>query len=234
MRVAICEDEEIQQAELESMLNSISHSFSIEKYLSGESLVDDYENDKRFDVILLDMQMKELDGIETAKAIRSFDEKCIIVIITSLLEYAVDGYGVNAFDFILKPVNKMKFQNVMEKAINLIRKAENSTYIVEERDKTSIIKTSDIMYLESNGRKVIVKCDDATIINNENITAAEKKLGSSGFVRISRYFLVNMSYINEINGKYVVLKNSEELPLSRKSSGDIKKEYMNFMMEDMK
>ncbi len=84
--------------------------------------------------------MKELNGIETAKSIRKFDKKCIIIIITSLLSYAVEGYGINAFDFILKPVNRTKFQDVIERAVYLIKKAENATYIVEARDKTSIIK----------------------------------------------------------------------------------------------
>jgi DNA-binding LytR/AlgR family response regulator len=175
--------------------------------------------------------MKEMGGIETAEIIRKYDKNCVIIIITAILEYAVDGYSINAFEFILKPINKDKFDKVLIKAIHKVQFFDNQTYVIEVRERTLVLRLSSIIYFESLARKVLINCDDAIYENNENITTVEEKLKEKGFIRISRYYLVNLRHIKEVGVNDIVLSNGSALNYSHKFTNDIKKKYMEYMME---
>lgn len=235
MKIAICEDEKEYQLMIEKLVRTFTGEEIIEQHFfsSGEELVQAYENKQRFSIIFLDMQMKELGGIETAKIIRKYDKKCVIIIITAILEYAMDGYSVNAFDFILKPINQDKFRKVLLKAIHKVKFFDHQTYVIETREKTQVLQLSDILYIESHGRKVILRQRDASYESNENISTVEKKLIEKGFLRISRYFLINIRHIKEIGVNDVQLSDGSLLTYSHKFANDIKRKYMIFMMEGM-
>lgn len=235
MNIAICEDEVEQQNILKKMIHNIDLKipYRINIFSSGESLIKAYDNGLRFSIILLDMQMKEINGIKTAKIVRRYDMNCIIIIVTSILEYAVEGYGINAFDFILKPVGMDKFQHVMKRAIKKLQEYENQKYIIETREKTIVLKLPNILYVESNGRKVNIICEKENYVSNENITNIENKLIAKGFVRISRYFLVNMAHIKEVDVKEILLDNGKSLSMSNKLREKVKNQYMDYMIEGM-
>lgn len=235
IRIAICEDSKEQQDYLEKLVLSqkINGSIEIHKFDSGESLIAESDKGLDFSILLLDMKMRELDGIQTAKVVRKRNKKSIIIIVTSILEYAVDGYSVNAFDFILKPVDQDKFSKVFSNAIKKIQRDENKTYAVETRDKLSVLKLNQIMYFESCKKKVIVRCNDSDYTSNESITSVENKLSDHGFLRISRYYLVNMQHIEAFNVNEVLLSNEQSLVYSKKNVDELKRKYMEYMMEDM-
>jgi len=113
--IAICEDDIIQQERLEILLSEIGlqESINLRKFDSGERLIKSYESGDRYGIILLDMQLDQLDGIQTAGIIREYDKNCLIIIITSVMEYAALGYSIDAYDFIMKPVDKEKFGRVI-------------------------------------------------------------------------------------------------------------------------
>lgn len=235
LTIAICEDDLKQQRELEERIADMDLKEAIDlcKFNYGEELLQDYEAGKRFSIILLDMQMNVLDGIQTAKLVREMDENCIIIIITSIIEYAVEGYSIDAFDFILKPVDKEKFNMVLTKAIKEIQANAKKVYVIQTREKLLGLRMSTISYIESYKKSVIVHAEDKTYMNNENISNTEKKLKNDGFIRISRYYLVNVSHIKQIGVKTLILTSGEALNYSIKCRDSIKKEYMNFMMGGM-
>lgn len=235
LTIAICEDDKYQQEELERLIKDtgLEESADIQKFNSGEELVQAYEAGKRFSIIMLDMQMNELDGIQTAEIIRKRDKECLIIIITSIMEYAVEGYSIDAYDFILKPVDENKFTRIFTKAIREIQTLANKVYTIQTRDLTLALRLSEIAYIESSRKHVIVHTEGKTYINNENISSAEAKLKNDGFVRISRYFLVNVNHIKEIGVKTLMLTSGEQLKYSEKFRDPIKREYMNFIMGDM-
>lgn len=235
IRIAICEDNKEQQNHLEKLILSQEKkdSFEIHKFDSGENLIKEVDAGQSFPIILLDMKMKELDGIQTAEAIRKRNEKSIIIIVTSILEYAVDGYSVDAFDFILKPVAQDKFGKVFRKAIKKIQTDKKKTYVVETRDKLSVLKLNQIVYFESDKKKVTVHCKETIYSSNESISSVETKLFDQGFLRISRYYLVNMYYIEAFTGKDILLSTGENLIYSKKNVDELKRKYMDYMMEDM-
>jgi len=230
LKIAICEDDIKQCQTIENLINNaeLKEPYKVEQFDSGEALVKAYQEQQRFSIILLDMQMGELDGIQTAEIIRKYDKTCIIIIITSILEYAVEGYSINAYDFILKPIDKAKFFKILKKAIKKIQ--TNKVYIIQMKEKTAILKVSDIVYIESNKKKIYIHCGKEVYINNEKITDAEKKLAEEGFIRISRFYLVNMQYMKEIRGKEILLTSGGSLIYSENLRKEIKEKYMDFMM----
>ena len=235
LTIAICEDDRCQQNELERLIKDtgLEDSVDIEKFSSGEELVQAYEDGGRFSIILLDMQMNELSGIQTAEIIRKWDKVCLIIIITSIMEYAVEGYSIDAYDFILKPVDEKKFTRVFSKAIREIQTIANKVYTIQTRDLTLALRLSEIAYIESSRKHVIVHAEGETYINNENISSAESKLKNDGFIRISRYFLVNVNHIKVIGVKTLTLTSGEQLNYGEKFRDSIKRYYMNFMMGDI-
>jgi DNA-binding LytR/AlgR family response regulator len=235
LSIAICEDDKEQQQYLEKQIEdfNILESMEILKYDSGTELIRAYEKALRFSIILLDMRMSGLDGIQTAEIVRKYDKNCLIIIITSTMEYAVDGYSINAYDFILKPVNKEKLEKVLRKAVNEIQSSMNKTYVINTRDKTTVLRLSELIYIESDKKRVIVYGLDKIYTNNENISSAEKRLSDQGFIRISRYYLVNLSHIKEIGVRNITLSTGDELCYSKKYREEIKKKYIEFVMGDM-
>jgi len=236
VNIAICDDLEQHQLEMKKIIRDLETDEKLRLcvFSSGEELLEAYEKNQRFSIILLDMQMKKLDGIQTAKVVREYDKDCIIIIVTSILEYAVEGYGINAFDFVLKSAVSEKLKDVLLKAIRNIKMYHNQSYLIQTRDKVAGVKLSEILYFESNGKKVIVNCDDKTLVNNESISVAQKKLISNGFIRVSRYYLVNMYHLKEIRVKSLVLSNGEVLNYSSKLKSELKEKYMEYMMEDIR
>lgn len=235
MNIAICEDELEQQNIIEKMFDNleINEKFIIDKFSSGENLIEVYENSMRFSIIILDMKMKGMDGIMTAQRIREYDLNCIIIIITSILEYAIEGYGINAFDFILKPVKEEKFNSILKRALNQIRKKNENLYVIENRDKKIVIRLSEIIYIESRGRKINIICEGDTFSKNNSITSEEEELCNKGFVRISRYYLVNLRHIKEIRNEAILLKNHCLLNISPKLHERVYDRFTDYMMEMM-
>ena len=233
--IAICEDDVKQQQVLEALLNEIGlkESLNLHKFNSGEDLIKSYESGNKYSIVLLDMQLNEMDGIQTAKIIKQFDKNCLFIIITSIMEYAVEGYSIDAYEFIMKPVNKDKFNTVIKNAIKELQSRMNKTYLVKTRERMATIRLSEIRYIESNKNGVIIHTNEQTYNDKDNISSVEKRLKQDGFIRISRYYIVNIYQVKEIGVSKIILVNGEELIYSNKYRDDINKEYLNFMMGDM-
>jgi len=235
LAIAICEDDKMQQIEIEKYVRDLllDESIEIDLFDSGEELVAAYERGKKYSIILLDMQMKKLDGIQTAKLIKKHDKYGIIIIVTSVIEYAVEGYSIDAYDFILKPVDESKLHRVLAKAIDEIQVTMNKSYLIKSREKIIAIRLLDVLYFESNKKKVILHTSNNEYENNENISNVEKRLCKDGFIRISRFYLVNVHHIKEIGIREVVISNYERLIYSDKYADVIKNKYLVYMMGEM-
>ena len=223
-KVAICEDNKEQQKHTKELIEKleIPDIHEIEIFDSGEKLVQAYKMGNQYSIILLDMKMDELNGIETGEIIQRYDKNVIIIIVTSILEYAVDGYSINAFDFVLKPIDEMKFQKILYKAIKQLKESINRVYKISKRDKTELLKLSEIIYFESDRKKVKIHCLNRIVFNNESISEVEESIEKYNFMRISRFYLINLTFIKEIRSNDIVLNNGEILRYSSKLQKNIK------------
>lgn len=233
MRIAICDDEAIQLDELELMLKVFRNELDIKRYYSGEDLLESIQNDKVFDIIFLDIHMHKLNGIETAQKIREFDRKVIIVLVTSLFDYAIQGYSVKAFDFLIKPVSQKNINNVMLNILEELQLTVKQLYTIENKNEKIVLELEDICFIESLKRKTIVHTLIDQFEQYKSITDEEAKLKEFGFIRVQKSFLVNMRHILRIRPSEIILKNKETIPLSSNRFRDVYDQYTIFMMGEI-
>ena len=232
VNIVICEndknDQEFVKAKVVEILDDLNIEYEIKVYNSGDDLLKGY--DKYTDIILLDIQMDGLDGMETARKIREFDDNVEIIFITSFVEYALEGYEVNAYRYLLKPV---KDENLRTSLINCLndRNFVKRSIVIKEGDTRIKISLKDIMYIEVQGNDITVHTLKDTYRTKGTMSNFETEINSNMFVRCHKSYLVNLEYIKSIKRYTSILVNDEEVPLSRNKYKEIKDRFFE-MIED--
>ncbi|MCX7771757.1 MAG: LytTR family DNA-binding domain-containing protein [Clostridia bacterium] len=222
MHIAVCDDEKVYtDLVLKFIRNCIADyedeisEIDMETFSSGEQLVEACSQGKKFDLIFLDIKMTGMNGFEAARFIRGYDDKTIIIFITSLVDYVFGSFEFKPFWYLIKPVTEEKFKHVFLKALGEIKNDRNRKYSFFTRENgLENIEINKIMYLESLLRRIIIYTSTNQFTYYASITAEEEKLKKYDFIRIHKSYLVNMLYIQRINKNNVVLKNGVVLPLS--------------------
>lgn len=222
MYIAICDDDKNYRELFFSYIKNYSalhekkcEGLVVDCYNCGEQLIEAYEAGKMYDLVYLDIKMKNLSGFDSAKIIRGYDSKALIVFITSLKDYIFNSFEYGPFWFLIKPVCEEKFEHVFKQAISQINDIKNKRYSFYTRDHGLLsIETSKIMYLESILRKITLYTGNEQYTYYANLKEEEEKLTKYNFVRVHKGFLVNMEFIQRINKSNIVLNNNEVLPLS--------------------
>lgn len=232
VNIVICEndknDQEFVKDKVVEILDDLDIEYEIKVYNSGDDLLEGY--DKYTDIILLDIQMDGLDGMETARKIREFDDNVEIIFITSFVEYALEGYEVNAYRYLLKPV---KDENLRTSLINCLndRNFVKRSIVIKEGDTRIKISLKDIMYIEVQGNDITVHTLKDTYRTKGTMSNFETEINSDMFVRCHKSYLVNLEYIKSIKRYTSILVNDEEVPLSRNKYKEIKDRFFE-MIED--
>ena len=237
VNIAICDDDVKFAGRLEEMLIDYAKKcqikIKIEVFLDGLELLESIKNQKElYDIIFLDIEMKDLNGIEVAKKIRSFDERCLIIYVTSYQSYAIEAYEVQPFRFIAKPINESILYKYWEAALDKVL-SDNSTFQFKYKREIYKIRLSDIMYFQSKMRVIYVYMNNGSVFkfydkmnNVENYIEKENKM----FWRIHQSFLVNSHYILKISHDCVELNNHQILFISDDRKKVISKYYRNLVI----
>ena len=218
LRIAIVEDEKEYQASLVEYLSRYekdhNDNFIVRTFYDGIDILDDYTSD--YDLIFLDIHMKHQDGMTTAKKIRELDPDVIIVFITALAQYAIEGYKVNALDFILKPVVYEQLVVTMDRVLKTSDKfRKDKTLIVLDDGAKRKVSVSEIYYIEVVAHDVFVHCSLGTLEHKRStLTAMAEELSDYNFVKAGQSQLVNLKYVDQINGD-IVRVHGEDIYLSR-------------------
>ncbi len=232
INVCIVEDD-LEQANLlknyiERYGNARSEQFTIAYLPDGIDLVDDYNG--QFDIILLDIQMKHLDGMAAAEKIRKIDSDVIIIFITSTVQYAVQGYAVDALGYVLKPVPYTQFEQLFEKANSRVKSKQQHLYIkVSVDDKQIKLDCSNLHFIESQRNNVILHCEDGDYVTAGPLKRFDEMLSEHGFSKCHNAYIINLSYVEAVQKEEVILTSGEVLPISRAR----KKEFMAALTEDI-
>ncbi len=162
MKIAICEDSVTHQNLIQSCIKEypIKQKYTINIHSSGESLLETYNRGFTYDVLFLDIKMKTIAGYQAAKSIRERDKDIIIIFVTSLIQYAVEGYSIGIKEFLLKPIDSIKFNESFERVLNLYHKKQKSFYTLKFKGNETNIQYKDIHYIESNNRKIVCSTDN--------------------------------------------------------------------------
>ena len=214
MRIAVCDDEELFRIEFKSVLDKvlINAEYDIDTFSGGSSLYEAFLKNP-FDMVFLDIEMPGIDGITLAKRLRAVSENVQIVFLTSHIEYALEGYEVNALRYLVKPVDMNKLSEVLK---YIQDKKNNSRQImIKQEGEDIVIDISDIIYMESMDKNVRIVTSKNEYITRYNISDYEEELKSSGFFRIHRGYLISLSKVKKIVKNDVVMDGDISLPVSR-------------------
>lgn len=217
LRIAIIDDEKEMTLDLKNNLSIFlteeKTTFQIATFDSGILFLENFKSD--FDLILLDISMPVLDGITTAKEIRKIDSQVMIVFVTSLAQYAINGYEVNAFDYILKPIDYYNFKLKMNRALLFLKNKNDRSFVVNYKNIIKRIEISKLMYIEIYDHHICFH-----LVDGENIHAYGtmktyiELLKNESFMLCNQCYLVNLKYVQEVTADYVKVDNTE-LALAR-------------------
>ena len=240
LRIAICDDE--QQArealylQLEPLLQEETEQIVYE-FSSGSTAVRWLkQHPGEIDLLFLDMEMPEKNGLACAQEIRACDEQLMLVFVTGYSDYVFDGYGAGAMDYLMKPVRAEKLQRVLARARNAMEKQENQSFVLKNPDGIFRFLLRDILYFYSDRRKVflVTAQGEYPFYGKLDLVAAQlcaEKYSACPFVRIHQRYLVNARRVSFI-GKSSVKTGQAELPVSRAFHASALRALAKSMLED--
>lgn len=218
MRIAICDDEEVQQRLLQKYLEEWAAVYKLpletEVFASGESFAFAWEDDKDYDLLILDIEMGKLNGMELADHIRRQDEQLPILFVTGYDQYMARGYEVAALHYLMKPLNKAKFFEVLDKLRLKGRQEEKLLFQTEAG--VLALPLSRVWYVEAMGHQCVLYTGEEEYALHSSISEMERYLGGHReIVRSHRSYLVNMQHISAIVKSELILDDGRRIPVSR-------------------
>lgn len=231
LKIAICEDEEQHKKILVDLIGRypFEAEYCLTTFKHGYELVEANRTGIKFDIIFLDMRLDNEDGIDVANEIRKTNATVRIIITTSLIEYAIQGYSVNASDFLLKPLPEEKVFHVLEKLEHDIRLSKNNYHEIKINNERVFIKCDEILYFESLGRKIKVATFESEYEYYYTISALEKELDSLRFVLCHRSYIIHLKNVKSIKTKTAILKNGTMIPISPKRNQKVYDAFTRYM-----
>lgn len=216
LRVGICDDSQTDGAYVASLLTRWAAerdmTLHVEQFPSAESFLFRYAEEKRFDLLLLDIEMGQLDGVSLAKQIRKENQQVQIVFITGYSDYIAEGYEVAALHYLLKPVNGDKLRSVLDRAVDKVRQGER-VLTLEQGGEMARIPLGEIRYLEVCRNYVTVHAkEDYT--TKSTLSRLEEELDGR-FHRLGRSMVVNLECVRRVTKSQVTLSDATVLPLPR-------------------
>lgn len=216
IKIAIVEDDLGDTETLSGFCNRYAKEkgvmLSIEAYHNGFDFTTSGNLD--YDVIMLDIKMPYMNGLQVAEKIRESNENVVIVFITSMQQHAIHGYEVSATDFIIKPVNYNTFMAKFNRIISIAESRQEQTVVIKTNRTLKYLKVSDIFLIESQQHKLIyhtISGDYETWGTMKEICA---KLQGRSFALCNSSYLVNLRYVDALEGNSVILRK-QSYPISR-------------------
>lgn len=230
IRIAVVEDEEASLDRLKGYLEKYQNEkglrFDIKTFTDGDGITANYR--PLYDIILLDVKMPLVDGISAAEMIRTVDPEVVLLFITSLPQYAIKGYAVEALDYVLKPVSYFAFSQKLERAIARIKKKTRHFLSVPVKGGIRKLDVADIFYIESWGHKVFVHTRLGEYETSGRMKDIEAELAPLHFYRGNYGAIINLELVSGVvNG--CALVNGKKLPLSRSRKSGFLEALTNYI-----
>lgn len=216
IHIAVVDDEksyisQIQQY-LEQFERESGETIKVSVFSDGDSIVHKYNSE--YDIILMDVEMKFMDGMSAAEEIRKKDSEVVIIFITNMPQYAIRGYAVDALDYILKPVSYFAFSQCLQKAIVRRNNRAAKFVVINLKKGTARINIENIIYIETAGHSTVYHTVEGDYESYVSLNEAEEQLKQYHFFRISKWCLVNIALIDNYQDGYISLGKTK-LAVSR-------------------
>ena len=223
LQIVVCDDEAPERERIALMvlqsMGKMNINCEVSQFSCGEDLIDSIRQGNLYDILILDVFMGISNGISIAREIRNFDNDCPIIFATNSKEHAIEGYGVHALQYFLKPIDQEKLQHSLNQALNLIKAKEKKYICLSNKQGSYRICINDIVYVESQARLVHLHTEDGRSYSfYQRLTNVYDELSHPCFLRCHKSYIVNMDYVRYITGNTVILENGEQIPVSIKIS----------------
>ena len=230
-KIAIVEDEQKYRDVLKENLKNYSNEnhveFNIDEYSDGYNLIDNYQC--QYNILFLDIELIQLNGIKTAEKIREMDSKVTIIFVTNLINFAVKGYEVDAQSFLIKPVTYFKFSRELQRALKKIDQQNDHHVIINTESGIKKIDSFQIQFIESVKHELIISTLEKDYSLWGTLKEWEEKLSSQNFYRCNNSYIINLEHVKGVDGDYVIVDKAR-LKISRAR----KKKFMDVLTEYFK
>lgn len=230
-RIAIVEDDRSSSEMIRNYLLRYGEErkigFYIDVFEDGDAIVDRYPAD--YDLLLMDIELPLLNGMDAAAEIRSMDSDVSIIFITNSPQYALQGYRVRAMDYLLKPIQYPVFEETMSEALERLKKREDRSIVIQVKGGKKKLSVQKIRYIEVQDHALTYHTTDGDFGAKGTIRDAVEELQDAGFFHCNKGYLINLAYVDGISGQDIRI-GSDVIPVGRtrkKAFMDAMNEYMN-------
>jgi DNA-binding LytR/AlgR family response regulator len=228
-KIALCENEEVfaaaQQKICRGIFDKMNIEYEIATFQSAEVFLNVFNTGRtRYDLLILDIMMDGMDGMELARKIREADKNATIIFLTSNRDYALQGYDVNALHYLMKPIDAVVLERLIKVAYN--EKFADNFLVIKIGTQHLRIPANDIICLEITGRRVEITLLDRTVTYSGKFKDLLAELPKERFVRCHQAFAVNVKNIRELGKQEATAINGKKIPVSRTFMSDTKKVFV--------
>jgi Response regulator of the LytR/AlgR family len=233
LSIAVCDDEVMEccniAEKVKEILTELKISSMIRQFYSGQELM---QSPDHFDIIFLDIIMRDMDGMRTAQMIRekAFDK--ILIFISSSRKFALEAYDVEAFWYLLKPIDEKKLKRVLQKAIFKMQQSSQEFMIVSKERQKQKLFLDNICYFEIKGRQIDVHEINGIFTYYEKISVLENNLQGKGFFRCHKSYLINLKHVDVYNRQEVTLDNGEKIVIAKRRYDAFCQEILAYMRKN--
>lgn len=231
MNIAICDDECRVREGIKETLEETFPNVSVRDFSSGQALLEAAEKEYLPNIVLLDIAMDGMSGMDTAKRLKELSDM-LIIFVTGVKEQVFQAFDVGAFHYLLKPVEKDKLISVVSRAIAEAEKSnlQPRSMMVKTSDGYRRVNIADILYAESDGRKVILHMKQEILEFYDRMEELNKRLGED-FYRCHRGYIVSLAQISGYDSTSITLSNGDRIYLAKRKYGEFVKIYCDFLKE---
>lgn len=230
-KIAICDDEPKQIEYLSAIVltwaKKQSHLVEMRTYASAMAFLFDYSQEKDFDILLLDIEMPEMSGVELAKVVRRENHAVQIVFVTGYYEYFSDGFDVSALHYLIKPVDERKLLSVLERAASNLDYRQRGV-LLSSSDGAVKVSLADIHYVESQNVYVVVHTATEVYRLRTSLTNFSRELDET-FLKVHRSYIVNLKYIKKICRTDITMQNGDLVPIRRGMYDEVHAALIRFL-----
>ncbi len=230
IRIAVVEDEEEQTRLVRDYLAAYrartGTAMTVRCFPDGEDILEDYQ--PVWDILLMDIQLPFLDGMSAAREIRKWDKRVLILFLTNMAGYAIEGYEVEAFDYILKPVSYEIFARKLSRAVERVAGRKEVCLALSLPGGMVRLPLGRILYIEARSHQMIYRTLEGEYSVRGRMEDLERELSPKGFFRSNRGYLVNLSYVTAVRDECCVV-GGEKLPISRQRKAAFMKELTRIL-----
>ncbi len=237
-QIAICDDEEQELDKIVHMLQSLDKSpdeFAINRFTDAMALLSEVEtNAYQPDIILLDIYMPSLTGIETAQKLRDMGNTGSVIFVTSSTDHALDAFGVSASGYLVKPICEKALSDVIAQAVKNLEERQCRYVLLETQEHVRKIALGDIIYCEAQRKKQCIHLQNGekVLLHMTMAKLCETLCGYREFTKLGVSYVVNLEHIERLDAQMLHLDNGMEIYLPRGSYKSLRKKYFDFYFLD--